>query len=74
MTSIDFTTDKAYSNVKVEVFSTTGELVATLFNGPVTEGGAYRTNFNGAKYSSGVYTYKITTDTEAYFDKLILIK
>jgi hypothetical protein len=73
-TSIEFTTAQANDNLKVEIFNATGEKVAVLFNGPTGESATYRVDFNGAKYSAGVYICRISTDTEAYFDKLILIK
>mgnify|MGYP003336832727 CR=1 FL=1 len=73
-TSIEFTTDKASANTKVEIFNAEGQQVAVLFNGPTLESTNYRVDFDGTKYASGVYTYRITTDTESYFDKLILIK
>ncbi|MBK5285704.1 MAG: T9SS type A sorting domain-containing protein, partial [Bacteroidia bacterium] len=73
-TSIEFTTDKANENLKVEVFNATGQKVATLFNAPTAENVTYKVEFDGANYPDGVYIYRISTDSEAYFDKLILIK
>jgi hypothetical protein len=73
-TSIEFTTDKASDNVKLEIFNTAGAQVAILFNGPVEKGSTYKVDFNGEKYPAGVYTYRINTGSETYFDKLVLIK
>jgi hypothetical protein len=73
-TSIEFTTDKSSDNLKLEIFDAAGKQVAILFNGPVTEGSTYKVEFNGEKYPAGVYTYRINTGSENYFDKLILIK
>ena len=74
MTSIEFTTEKASDNLKLEIFTSTGQLVATLFNGPVKESSVYKVDFDGTKLSGGVYTYRVSTETDSYFDKLILIK
>jgi hypothetical protein len=73
-TSIEFTTDKASDNLKLEIFDAAGAHVATLFNGPVQEGSSYKVDFNGANYPAGVYIYRVNTGSETYFDKLILIK
>jgi hypothetical protein len=73
-TTIEFTTDKASDNVKLEIFNTAGAQVAVLFNGPVEQGSNYKVSFNGEKYPAGVYTYRVSTGSETYFDKLILIK
>ena len=74
MTTIEFAANEASRNVKVDVFNAGGALVASLFNAPVTAGSVHRVSFDGTRYPSGVYFYSITTDSESYFEKLILIK
>jgi hypothetical protein len=73
-TIISFSLDKAYDNVKVEIFNAAGEVLAVPFNGSVNEGTTYNVEFNGDNYPAGVYVYRITAGTETYYDKLMLVK
>ncbi len=73
-TTISFSLDKSYDNLKVEIFNATGEVVAVPFNGSTEEGVTYIAEFDGNNYPAGVYIYRISAGTESYFDKLILIK
>jgi hypothetical protein len=73
-TSIEFTPDMTTDNLKVEIFNTAGAQVAVLFNGPVQEGSTYKVDFDGANYPAGVYIYRISTESQSYFDKLVLVK
>lgn len=56
-TSIDFSLP-VRSEVEVSVYNTLGERIATLFQG-VKEAGVYRTTWDAAGVSSGVYFYTV---------------
>ncbi|MBK5286206.1 MAG: T9SS type A sorting domain-containing protein, partial [Bacteroidia bacterium] len=73
-TTIEFTAAEASDNLKVEIFNATGSLVEVLFSGATKENMTYQVEFDGEKYPSGVYIYRVSTDVDAYFNKLILIK
>jgi hypothetical protein len=60
--------------VKVEIFNSIGERVATLFQGAVEADRMYTVEFNGENIPAGIYTYRIISGTESYVDKLTLIK
>jgi hypothetical protein len=59
--------------VSIKVFNLLGEEVATLVNGELSTGN-YEVSFNGAKLSSGIYFYTITTDNFVATKKMILMK
>jgi hypothetical protein len=53
-TNISFTVP-ADGKAKLTVFNLLGQLVGTLFNGPVSSGKLYRATFNASELPSGVY-------------------
>jgi hypothetical protein len=61
------------TNVNLSVYNTLGELVQTLVNGQV-EAGSYQTVLNAGNLASGIYFYRITSDTYNSVKKLMLIK
>jgi Secretion system C-terminal sorting domain len=73
-TNITFSVSAASADVKVEVFNSIGEHVATLFHGAVEGGVMYTVEFNGTNIPAGIYTYRIISGNESYVDKLTLIK
>ena len=71
-TTIKFSLNNT-TNVKLAVFNTKGEKVASLINGSLAHG-AHSVNFNGANLNSGVYYYTLETPVKSITKKMILIK
>lgn len=61
------------SDVLLEVYNTTGQLISTLVNSEQGEG-RYSVNFSASGLASGVYLYRIIVDGEADTRKLLLVK
>jgi hypothetical protein len=61
------------SNVKLVVFSLSGQQVVNLVDGELNAG-KYEHMFDGAKLSSGVYFYKLTTGGFTISKKMMLVK
>jgi hypothetical protein len=51
-----------HSNAKLEIFNVLGELMEVLVSDELDKG-TYTVNFGGINYISGVYFYRLTTDT-----------
>jgi hypothetical protein len=76
-TAIRFTS-AATTRASLQVFSATGQLVATLVDGPVT-GGEHRVEWNGrdnagTPVSSGVYFYRLRMGDFVSQKKMVLLK
>ncbi len=69
---------KSSSDVKLEVFNQKGQKVNTLCNKMFNSGEHSvvwnGTDNNGCKVSSGVYFYRLTSDSQALMKKMILLK
>ena len=68
----------AVSNVTLKVYDVLGREVATLVNGR-ENAGVYKVNFNGSRFASGVYFYRLTASgnngkTFSSIKKLVLVK
>lgn len=63
----------AVSNVMLKVYDVLGKEVATLVN-EKQNAGVYKIAFDGSKYPSGVYFYRITTGDFVQTKKLLLLK
>ncbi len=61
------------SNVKLEIFNITGEKVATLVDGFMSEG-TYKVSFNASSLPSGIYLYRINAGSFLQTRKMILLK
>lgn len=61
------------SDVLLEVYNTTGQLITTLVDEELGEG-RYSVNFSASGLASGVYLYRIIVDGEADTRKLLLVK
>ncbi|MBE2226386.1 MAG: aryl-sulfate sulfotransferase [Ignavibacteria bacterium] len=61
------------SNVKLVVYNSLGQFVAKLVD-TYLNAGSYRTSFNAAEFSSGIYYYRMTANNTIYINKMILIK
>lgn len=71
-TTISFDVPKA-SRVEVNVFNVLGQKVETLVNDHM-EAGAHTVDWDAAKYSSGVYFYRISTPGFSETKKMTLLK
>lgn len=59
--------------VKLRIFDITGKEIALLSEG-FKDAGEYEAEFDGSKFSSGVYFYKLETDGNVQTKRMILIK
>lgn len=71
-TTINFVLPTA-SNVTLQVFTVTGQLVATLVN-ESRAAGEHSVNFNASNLSSGVYIYRITAGSFTQTQRMTLVK
>lgn len=71
-TVIGFTINRS-SHVRLSVYNMAGESVSELVNEDLSAGD-YSIRFNGAELPSGVYFYKLTTETGLITRKMLLIK
>jgi hypothetical protein len=70
--SIKFQISKL-SEVKLTVFDVLGREIAVLVNQQLTPG-TYEVDFDGSKYSSGVYFYRLTAGDYTETRKMVLLK
>ncbi len=61
------------ANVKLELYSVTGQLVKTLLSQPQARG-SYSVTFSAENLSSGMYIYRLTAGTNVQVKKLVLLK
>jgi hypothetical protein len=61
------------SNVRLTIYSITGQKVATLADGPMSAG-VHSVTFNGSKYASGVYFYRFESTGLKKSGKMLLLK
>jgi len=59
--------------VTLEVYNLLGEKVATLVDGE-RQPGYHQVAFDGARFASGVYLYRLVTDNTALMKKMVLVK
>ncbi len=71
-TTIQYSIPKS-GNVKLIVYSSLGEEVATLVNN-YEEAGKYKINFDASGLSSGIYFYKLQTNNFNQIRKMILLR
>ncbi len=71
-TTIEFAILEA-QHVRLAVFDLLGRQVALLHNGPQASG-TYRVSFDGASLASGMYLYRLDTDTMSITKSMLLIK
>jgi uncharacterized delta-60 repeat protein len=63
----------AENNVKLTVFDITGREIVTLINENL-KAGTYKADFDGGKYSTGVYFYKLTAGNFNETKKMLMIR
>lgn len=61
------------SSLKLEVFTSSGKKIATIFDGHKNSG-KYTFRFDASHFSSGIYFYKVTIDGRVSTKKMTLIK
>jgi len=61
------------AHVKLQVFSTRGQLITTLIDEEISSG-KYEQTFDGAGLASGVYFYKLLVEGELLSGRMMLIK
>ncbi len=71
-TNIRFSIPEA-QHVTLKIFDVLGREVATLINGEITSG-IHTVKFNAANYASGLYIYRLTTDSFVSCKQMLLIK
>jgi hypothetical protein len=71
-TTIEFSLPSAGA-VSLEIFNVLGQRVETLVDGDLPAG-LHSVDFDASSFSSGVYFYRLTTDTKTDSKKMILLK
>lgn len=72
-TTIQFTLDETTA-ATLEVYSVTGQRVASLFNGVANAGETYEATFDATQLAAGMYLCKLSTANNAVVHKVILMK
>jgi hypothetical protein len=72
-TEIRFTVDRA-EHASIIVYDVLGREVTTLFDGQAEPGRSYSLQFDGSKYSSGIYFYRLTAPSGISEKKMLLVK
>ncbi len=71
-TTIEFSCPEK-SRVNIEVFDLAGRKVALLLD-EVREAGNHSVQFDGANLSTGIYMYKLSTESDVFMRKMLLVK
>jgi len=71
-TTISFSLPQS-GNVTLKVYNTIGQQVAELVNG-YKEAGVHTVNFSASDFNSGVYFYRLETESFSELKKMILVK
>jgi hypothetical protein len=71
-TTISFAIPKA-GNVKLVVYNLLGQQAATLING-YKDAGYYKASFDGSNLSSGIYLYRLETESVTLSNKMTFLK
>jgi len=72
-TKIKFEIPRA-SLVTLKIFDINGKLIETLLNEKNINAGTFETEWDAAKYSSGIYFYRLTAGSFTQTRKMILVK
>lgn len=72
-TEIKFSVEKQ-EHATVKVYNILGVEVAQLFNGMAEPGRSYRLTYDGTNVGSGIYFYRIQTDSRTAVRKMVLMK
>src|ERR1044072_5481101 len=72
-TKIKFEVPAGNHSVLLKVFDVTGREVATLVNENLKPG-TYEADFDGSKFASGIYFYKLVSGDFVQVKKMVLVK
>lgn len=72
-TRIEFQLPEA-SAIRLTIYNSIGQQVATLLNGSLYQAGRHTVSFDARSLSSGVYFYRLDTGKQIFQKKMILIK
>jgi hypothetical protein len=72
-TKVKFSVESSQHAI-VKVYNMLGEDVVTLFDGQAEAGHYYVATFDASRLASGVYIYRITTDSKSDVKKMLLMK
>jgi chitinase len=72
-TEIKFTVEKV-EHASLTIYNVLGQEVSKLFDGIAEPGRYYRAIFDGSKLSSGIYIYRLVTDSRVAVRKMLLIR
>lgn len=72
-TTINFSLAKA-SRVQLAIYNVLGQKVATLIDNNIMESGYHVAQFNAARFSSGVYFYRLEAGNFVSIKKMMLLK
>ncbi|MDI6768033.1 MAG: T9SS type A sorting domain-containing protein, partial [Bacteroidota bacterium] len=72
-TTIKFSVEKV-EHAAVVVYNVLGQEVARLFDGIAEPGYYYKVQLNGSSLGSGLYFYRVITDSKSDLKKMLLIK
>jgi len=61
-------------NVRLEIFNVMGQKITTLINNKSMSAGNHRYEFNASKLNSGVYFYRLSTNSFVEIKKMMLLK
>ena len=73
ITTIRFTVEEA-GNAEVSIFGLLGEKIGTLFTGMAVPGKYYDVEFDGGRFGSGVYFYRLLAGGRTLIRPMILVK
>ena len=62
------------TSVRIVIYDVLGRTVNTIINNQITEPGSHEIYWDGTNFASGVYFYKIDTESFSSFKKMILLK
>ena len=62
------------SKVTIEVYNVNGDLMNSVYNGGANAGENYSVNFNVVDLKAGIYFIRLTTDTNVYNQRAVIIK
>ena len=72
-TTIEFSIAKS-SNISLEIYSVTGELINSLIKNESYNSGTYKITLDASKLSSGTYFYKLSDGENILTKKMTLVK
>ncbi len=72
--TIAFELREPSNQVVLEILDQQGKVLQTLYRGNANPEQVYQFNFERGDLNSGLYTYRLTTDSDVYIEKLMLTR